>query len=79
MSDELLAAIHAELLEQKGTLSALTADMKSLVGNGKPGRIDKLEDDVEELKGAKNQALGVAGTFGFLVSTWEIIKWKFRL
>jgi hypothetical protein len=78
MSDELLAAIHAELLEQKGTLSSLSADMKTLVGNGKEGRIDKIESDIDSLQAHQNYAMGATGAFSFLVAGWEVFKhfWK---
>jgi hypothetical protein len=35
------------------TLARLDTNMKSLVGNGQPGRIQCIEDDVEELKKAR--------------------------
>jgi hypothetical protein len=78
MSDELLAALHAEQLEQGKTLSALAADMKTLVGNGKQGRIDKIEDDVEQIQAHQNYAMGATGAFSFLIAGWEVFKhfWK---
>jgi hypothetical protein len=79
MSDELLNSINNHLLELKSDVSGLKTDMKSLVGNGKPGRIDKAETDIEELKASKNQALGIAVGFGSIGGIWEFIKWKYHL
>lgn len=79
MSEELLTTIHEELMEQGKTLSSLNTKVESLVGNGQPGRIDKIETDVKDLQASKNQALGVASGFGFLAGLWEIIKWKYHL
>lgn len=79
MSDELLAAIHSELLEQKGTLSSLSADMKTLVGNGKSGRIDKIEDDVDGLKAAKNYVFGFGAGLIFLEGAFHYVLHKVGL
>jgi hypothetical protein len=45
-------------------LAAVKQDVKGLVGNGRPGRVSKLEDDVADLKKAKYYAWGFAGAFG---------------
>lgn len=40
-------------------LTELRRDMKSLVGNGRPGRVEKLEEKVEQLDRFRNRALGI--------------------
>lgn len=42
------------------SVTELKTDMKSLIGNGQPGRIDKIETDIDELKASKNRFIGIA-------------------
>lgn len=80
MSDELLAAIHTELMSQGKTLSGLETDMKSLVGgNGKPSRVEKIESDVDSLKTAKNYAMGFGAGFLSLEIAYHAIMHKLGL
>jgi hypothetical protein len=79
MSEELLAAIHTELLEQRGMISSLITDVKSVIGDGKPGRMDKVEEDVEELKGVKNRFYGFLAAFGGIEGLYHYIVHKFHL
>lgn len=76
MSDELLAAIHSELLEQKGTLSALSADMKTLVGGEGRGRIDKIEEEVDGLSAAKNYVYGFGAGLVFIEGIFHYVLHK---
>jgi hypothetical protein len=66
-------------IEHGRLLSSLDTSMKSLIGNGSPGRIDKIEADVDELKSAKNKMLGVNGAVVAAIGSWEWVKWKFHL
>jgi hypothetical protein len=45
-------------------LAAVKQDVKGLVGNGRPGRVSKLEDDVAALQKSKYYAWGFAGAIG---------------
>lgn len=47
-------------------LARLDTKMVDLSGNGKPGRVGKLEEDVDELKRAHWKGMGVLGTLAFL-------------
>lgn len=62
------------LADQNKTLGELSAGMRSLIGNGSPGRIDKNEDDIDALKASKNYLWGfgagilvVEGAFHFVM------------
>lgn len=48
--------MDTEIIER---LSRIETMLESLVGNGQPGRIGKLEEHVEALTAAHNQATGV--------------------
>lgn len=50
-------------------LGELTTDMKSLVGNGQPGRVQKLEKRVDRLEWWAALAIG-AGVFGSYLIHW---------
>jgi hypothetical protein len=39
-------------------LAELTTDMKSIVGNGQPGRLDYVEKDVKALSRTQNRIIG---------------------
>jgi len=50
------------------SLGELRTDMRSLVGNGQPGRMDKLERRVERHGWYIALAVGGVGVLGFLIS-----------
>lgn len=62
----------------KESLARLEANMTALVGNGQPGRITKVEADVEDLKSSNNKRIGFTSAFAFIVTGWEVVKhfWK---
>ena len=45
-------------------LSTLKAEMKSLVGNGQPGRLKQIEQRVEKHEAVVQRAVGIAGLAG---------------
>lgn len=53
-------------------LAKLDANMKSLIGNGQPGRIEKLETDVKSI----NRWRWVIG--GVVITLSALIHWYFR-
>jgi hypothetical protein len=67
MSDEILTAILTEVQNQGKCLAALDSKMDSLVGAaGQPGRITKVEDDVDALKASKNYLWGFGAGLVFV-------------
>lgn len=48
-------------------VAALRADMRSLVGNGKPGRVKDLEDALADVKASRAFAKGKMVVFGAIV------------
>jgi hypothetical protein len=67
-NDQILSAIErvdgkidtaSSILSAHGErLAAIEASMKPLIGNGRPGRIDKIEDDLDTLKESKWKQAG---------------------
>lgn len=54
---------------------------KELLGNGQPGRISKLENDVEDLKNSNAQRLGAMSVLSIFVTaatTWLMGKLGWR-
>lgn len=49
-------------------LSSLNTKMETLIGNGQPGRIGKLENSVEDLKKARWSLAGTIGGITTLLS-----------
>ena len=79
MPDEIQSLILSELQalrndfntnarETGERLSALEVGMKSLIGNGQPGRITLLEKSVDKLKEFKWRTVGMAAGVGCIVS-----------
>lgn len=50
------------------TLGELKADMKSVVGNGAPGRLSKLEDKVDHIEWWIALAIGGGAVLGYLIA-----------
>lgn len=53
-------------IDVKTELATLSTQMQSLVGNGQPGRIGKLETKLEDLETFKNRAIGIGSAVAFL-------------
>lgn len=54
---------------------------KELLGNGQPGRLTKLEDDVEQLKSANSHRMGAQSVlviFASAATTWLLGKLGWR-
>jgi len=47
-----------QFLQLQTQLTRLETHMEMLVGNGQPGRIQRLEDDISQLQATSNQSLG---------------------
>lgn len=78
MSDELLTAILTKVTAVGEDVASLKTNMESLVGNGQPGRIDKIEDEVDDLKGFKNKTYGVIAAFGGLEGIFHYLQHRFK-
>jgi hypothetical protein len=66
-------------LEVTNTLSRLEAHMESLVGNGQPGRISKLEDGVSELRESQSRWKGiVTGISVVIAAIGALVHFIFR-
>jgi len=79
MSDELLTGILNKVTTIAEDMATVKTQMGTLVGNGQPGRIDKLEDNVDKLKTAKNYALGFGAGFIFLEGAFHYVMHKVGL
>lgn len=73
MSDELLAAIHTELLSQGKTLSAFDAKLDKVTE-----MVNKHDEDIEDLKGVKNKAYGFMAAFGGIEGAFHYLQHKFH-
>jgi hypothetical protein len=49
-------------------LASLETSMRSLVGNGQPGRITKIEEDLDSLKGFRYWTLGAGAVLSALIT-----------
>lgn len=58
--DIILAELRAHALSTGERLSALETSMRTLVGNGQPGRITQIEDAVKGLERWKWKVLGIS-------------------
>ena len=58
--DIILAELRAHALSTGERLSALETSMRSLVGNGQPGRISQIEESVKGLERWKWKVLGIS-------------------
>jgi hypothetical protein len=75
MSEELLTAILKEVTAQGQTLASVKTSVDTLVGAaGQPGRITKIEDDVDSLKESRSYLYGfgaglvvIEGAFHFVM------------
>ena len=76
MSDELLTAILTKVTAVGEDVATLKNQVTSLVGNGQPGRIDKVEADVDSLKNAKNYAMGFGAGLIFLEGAFHYVLHK---
>ncbi|HXC43865.1 MAG TPA: hypothetical protein VNY51_10145 [Candidatus Dormibacteraeota bacterium] len=79
MNEEILAAILNQVTQVSDDVSSLKTDMKRLVGNGKQGRVDLIEADIEKLQASKNRIYGANGAFVLLVTGWEFFKHWFKV
>jgi hypothetical protein len=52
------------LLDISAGLARVEAKLDSLIGDGQPGRVGRLEDDVDMLKTRVNRAAGFVGALG---------------
>ena len=61
-------------------LATLKAHMASLLGNGQPGRLQKIEARVEEHEGLLQRAIGVGALGGVLLTLLhvglDVLRWK---
>ena len=55
-SDELILEIHSNLASLCKDVALLRAD---LLGNGQPGRVVKLEEDVQDLQQGRAKVMGI--------------------
>jgi hypothetical protein len=76
MSDEILAAILTKVSTVAEDMASVKAQVESLVGNGQPGRIDKVEADVDSLKAAKNYLWGFGAGLVFLEGAFHYVLHK---
>jgi hypothetical protein len=58
--DIILAELRAHALSTGERLSALETSMRTLVGNGQPGRITQIEESVKGLERWKWKVLGIS-------------------
>lgn len=56
------------ITEHTKQLTELSVQMKSLVGNGQPGRVSKLEDEVSSLKMYRTKLVAYVTVIGGLVT-----------
>lgn len=60
-------------------LTELRAGMKSLIGNGQPGRVQTLEEKVNKLENFKAKALGIVTGISLVIGAISaIIHFVFR-
>lgn len=74
MSDEILQQLLNETLKQGAQLAKVVTGMEALMGNGQPGIIKVMQDDIDDLKAGNNKRLGATGAFGLLITSWEVLK-----
>lgn len=63
-----------QFVEIKTTLSRVETQLETLVGNGQPGLIKVMQDDIKDLQKDSNIRTGGTVAFGFLVTGWEFFK-----
>ena len=62
-------------LDTEKRIATLESQMETIVGNGQPGRMTKVESDVKRLDRWKYWALGAgAGISGVVTVVWELFK-----
>lgn len=66
--DSVQANQNEQHVEVMTAVVELQTQMKALIGNGKPGRIDKIETKVDRLWSFRGKVLGVAAFSGTVVS-----------
>jgi hypothetical protein len=74
VSDELLSKLLDETMKQGQQLAVVCEGMEKLLGNGQPGIIKNMQNDIDDLKADNNKRLGATGAFAFLVTGWEVLK-----
>ena len=67
--------INTTLLDIQKRLTRVETHTESLVGNGQPGRVGKLEDEVDDMKYKSAKQLGwLAGVVATLEVGWHAIE-----
>jgi len=67
------------VLDIAGRLSKLETQMTTVLGNGRPGKLRQIEDDIETFKEWKWSLVGAAGAISVIVSigAWILERtWK---
>lgn len=72
---EFVNSVAAWREESSGRLSALEVQAKDIIGNGRPGRMDDAEDDIQKLQQWQHWVLGISVGVSALVSigAWIIV------
>ena len=69
--------ITSGFLDQAQRIRAVEVSLAPLVGNGQPGRVTKLEDEVDDLQKASARQLGwLAGATVMFNLAWHFLAYK---
>ena len=66
--DERFDAQDEVISKHTAQLAELSTQMKSLIGNGQPGRVQKLEDDVSSLKNYRTKLVAYVTVIGGIIT-----------
>lgn len=69
MPDEIITILN----EQSRSLGRLEASMAELLGNGKPGLVKEMRDDVEDLKDSRSHMRGYLAGLGAALAVAEFV------
>jgi hypothetical protein len=72
MNDEVMRILN----DQSQAIGRIEGHLQTLVGNGQPGKIARLEDRINSLEGAKNYAVGFGAGLVFLEGAFHYIMHK---
>lgn len=68
-----------ELAEVQRSLGRIEGHLQFLVGNGQPGLIQKMRDDIEGLKTARNYIIGFGAGLTFVEGAYHYLLNKIGL
>lgn len=63
-----------QFVDIKESLARLETNMQTLVGNGNPGMIQIMQEDIKDLQSSDAKRTGATAAFAFLITSWEFFK-----